>query len=678
MKTTEENPSLYHYTLIFSICLVVIEVVGGLWYSPIAWGINLFHFLPIPYLILFVLLSIGGIYLSRTGKLDNLIKSGSLTMEKKPFFFLGVTIAIFIAIAYLLRIEVPLLGDSFLLVNNYVHTFDGSHDLNITREPLALLYFYWMMNALGTTVYPAVKNAFLAGELLLGAAVIVMGYYLARELFDAAEKRFLFFLFLLLLPSMQLFFGYVEIYSVVVFSLMPFLLAAVLYHKKKASFIFVCLSYYLLLATHIIAIVISPALLYLGYLEWKQNGVGKILLAITSGVLFIGAVYLMLDGHTDRVFPDEPYAHYLWFFPVNDGSQAFTLFSPYHFLELGNLLLLSAPFGLFFAGIFIIRERRLFIANPMNIFFTLATIFFLGFLFVAKFDLGTAKDWDVTAPWLLMVQLYLAYLLLQYSGKGAVKIFTLILPMLLLHSAHWFILNASVDPPIARAESLFDDRIDSRNASFNGTLHLSKYYYLNGDLETTVILWKKFNAIYPDFPTGYENLIVACMATHGKYDSLADESFHKWMEADPSNASVREKYIGFCITAADRQTAANNPRGAGGYYLKAVIADTTSVKAFNYLGKFYALNNQIDEAISCFAKTVSLEPKYFGGFMNLGVLYSRKGDYQNAVQNYRQVIALDSTRGEAYDSLAGLLSRNHEKEKAAEILRLKEKKAVTK
>lgn len=671
VSKASDNFTLLRAAMMFSAVLVAIESVASIWYSPIWWGINIMHFLPPPWLILYILLSLAAIIAGRSTVFDRALAGGASLFDRRPVILVGATIALFVGAAYLLRVGAPLLGDSFVLINNYRYTFDGSHRLNITREPLALIYFYLVGCVLPSDTFRALRDVFLHGEILLGIAVIIMNFFLVREFVQDAGKRFLLFLFLLVLPSMQLFWGYIEIYSVVVFSLTLFLLVALRYWNGKTSFPPVCAVYYLLFATHIVAVILLPAMAWLGYQEWKRNRLKHIFIGIGLVLLLFGASYAALGGHLNYVLPEENNTHYLSPFPVNDGWQAYTLFSGAHFIEFTNQILLVAPFLAFFIGAILMLDKRVFIASPRNIFLSLAALFPLLFLFIAKFDLGMSNDWDVTAPWILLAQLAITAMFLQVSRAGPGRSFVFIIAITLLHSAHWFGLNSTVEPAIDREKSLFETGFFSPQATYLATMHLTGYYYNSGNPEECIAIWEKYTKENPSTANGFENLISGYYNAPDTPDTLIDDAYYHWIETTHSARRVVSGYVSFCLNAANKRITKNDTIKAAYFYRRALQYDSMSYVAYNNLAKFENDRGNRRIAIELLKKSVAANPDYVEGWMNLGSVAFITGEYTTAARAYNRAIEKDSGKEVAYTYLSTTYREMHDDAKAQAILALR-------
>ncbi|MFI5252216.1 MAG: tetratricopeptide repeat protein [Bacteroidota bacterium] len=669
LKSVTPSKNILWGAVLFSILLVGSKVIAGIWVSPLAWGIDFGSYLPSYFLIAYCLFSIIVISLIKYVDFEKLLSAASTWMEKKPRQFIGSSILLFIAVAFVFRIQTPLLGDSFVLVNNYTNTFKGGHQLYIVREPLAIIYYYVIMGALGTYTYPALTWAFFSGEMLLGSLFIMLVYGIVKEIALQPKERFLLYLFLLLLPSTELFFGYVEVYAVVLFSLSLLIYAALRFLNGKLHFLLLVASYYLLVCVHMVAIIMFPAIVYLGWLEFQKNGWKNII--IGAGIGFAGLL-LLIFGATEtfrRVLPENDQPHYLSLFPIHDDYNAYTLFSPYHFSEIGNLLLLVCPFAIFFTVIALFGKKKNLINSAQKKFFLLSAAGVLAFILIAKFELAMSKDWDVSTPWLFLLQCYGAIVFLQLEYGDKIKAFVLILLVSVCHSLLWYTLNSTVEPNINRVSSLRDNRVFSREANFLATMHLARYNYLNGNRKATTELWEQFTKEFPDYSKGYYHLITVYADNKTEDPAKVERALQQWVKIDPANKTARDTYISLCFGKIDQTLSLKDTAGAEKYYKKILELDSTNTKAYNNMANLYGSAGRLREAIPLYETAIKIDSNYLNAYNNLAKTYVRAGDYRLAISLLQKIVSKDSTYIEGYKIMANLYYMVGDRDKSLEMRR---------
>ncbi|MFH2143777.1 MAG: tetratricopeptide repeat protein [Bacteroidota bacterium] len=89
---------------------------------------------------------------------------------------------------------------------------------------------------------------------------------------------------------------------------------------------------------------------------------------------------------------------------------------------------------------------------------------------------------------------------------------------------------------------------------------------------------------------------------------------------------------------------------------------------WNYIALIYSdYFHDYDNAAKYFKKTVSVNPDYDVGFMNLGFAYEKQKEYQLAIDNYRKAIELNDTLMQAKYNLSNVLAINGNIEEAIKI-----------
>src|SRR6266581_1316108 len=140
--------------------LICLHTIGFFYPGSLNWGYHFLGFLPPLYITVYIIVAVGCLWFSLTGKTEGLISVLANFMVKKPGQFLALLIAIFTIVAVALKISAPLLGDSFYLVKNYADAFRGMAPLYPRNEPLATYYFSVILNVLGSSTYAQFMRGF--------------------------------------------------------------------------------------------------------------------------------------------------------------------------------------------------------------------------------------------------------------------------------------------------------------------------------------------------------------------------------------------------------------------------------------------------------------------------------------------------------------------------------------
>jgi len=82
---------------------------------------------------------------------------------------------------------------------------------------------------------------------------------------------------------------------------------------------------------------------------------------------------------------------------------------------------------------------------------------------------------------------------------------------------------------------------------------------------------------------------------------------------------------------------------AKGFYKKALMLDSNSVKALNDLGVVCMQGRDYAEAQESFEHAIQREPDYVDAYYNLACLYALKGEKIRGLTNLKKAISLDSS-----------------------------------
>ncbi len=640
-------------TLIFSIVLIVFNIGGYFFPTALTWGFHFLGFLSPVYFFLYILLAFILILFSYKGKFEHLVEWITAIFKEKPFLFICGTVTIFIISALVFQIKVPLLGDSFLIIKILDSAHQGEKMLaGLYREPLSIAYFYFFIKLFLASNVPDMLDAFLTSEILLGIGFIVISFFIVNNIIKDPHIQMLSFIFLLSAQYMQLFFGYVEVYSVVLFCLSLFILVTVLTLNQKIPFYLFLPTFSILVYAHYLSLMFIFAVIYLCYREYKNHGIKNILIGLGL-IAFITLIILIpIKFEYTRLIPRIPHAHYLSLWETTDGFQAYTLFSGYHLINLFNLFIQQSPFALFIVGFLLLLERKSVLSSTINKFFIFCIIPLLGFLLVVKFDLGMPKDWDIAAPFFLIVNIFAILLLSESQIKEKLKIYTLLTSTTILLSLPWFQLNSTVEPNIKRIKTIMDSRIMAISGYYQTIFHLSMYYFNNREIDNLINEWQEYVNRYPGDGRGYEKLARAYWELGEQaYDSIAS-TYENWIAIDPDLEKPKKQYSNFCLIAGNSSLNQDDITKAAKYFRKAIDMNPLSSGAYNNLGLIFETQNQLDSAISLFHMALKLDSTYARAAKNLGDVYLRKGNTILAIEFYQKAIRLAPDYMNALENLA--------------------------
>lgn len=645
------NSSALRTTIFFSGGLAALHILGALFPTIFTWGFHFLGFLPRSFLIIYLLLIITGIAYIAKGYCEPLVSNLSLFMDRKPLAFLAIAVGAFIAFAVILRVKVPLLGDSFLVVKIYSKAASGMDALPASHQPLTQHYFYLFTKLLESFDYPALLNAFLVAELLLGIGFITVTYYVVRNLFDSAAYRCISFLLLLVLPYIELFFGYVEMYAVILLVLAAYVLVGILYLREKIHFALVPLSFAVLLLSHYLNALILPSLLYLGFVEYKRHRLKHLAASVGALLGFVAIGITVVNFNFEKFIPPYNGAPILTITPSDNIFQAYTLLSPYHFVDLLNLAILLWPSALFLIGMAFARRRASLFNSDFTRFLAAVAAPSVAFVLAARFDIPMAQDWDVSASsayTLTLLALVVASTSLQGSHSRILSMLTLVT---FLNSAAWLYLNSTVEPNINRVRQFIDKRISSHDGCYQSTFHLGEYYIRTGDAKNIAEISEQFIRMYPGDKRGYSNYTLYLLQFGKPMDVKINGIFENWLALDSTNIDARTQFSNFHYDVGQRSYRDGSFHEAMDHFRKALILMPDFAEGYNSLGIVYRKTGNDDSAQVYYLKAIALDRSNAHAYINLGNLYDDRGMTDSAVERYRQAIRIQPNMPSAYYNL---------------------------
>ena len=266
--------------------------------------------------------------------------------------------------------------------------------------------------------------------------------------------------------AMQLFFGYVENYTLISLGLLITLFLAWRALRGELPLLWPVLALALTNSFHPSTVFLWPGMGLLAWLCWRRQHTPIITLLWQALVppLLVGAGVLALMDSGQHGLPallgaDRPGGgDGVWFVPLYETStewQHYTMFSAAHLLDWSNEHLLISPFGLPLCILILIAARRfrldLFATLPEKdyaLFLGVMAASYLLLTWLWNPDYGGRKDWDLFAPSAFVYTLLAGYLLVRaLHDRGRLKEAGLFaIAVSLLHSAAWVWTNTHYLP----------------------------------------------------------------------------------------------------------------------------------------------------------------------------------------------------------------------------------------
>ncbi len=307
-----------------------------------------------------------------------------------------------------------------------------------------------------------VDTVYAAVSVLCGVAFVFLTLVWAHETGQSTAERTLLAGLVLTGGGMELFFGYVENYTIISLGVLAFLYFGWRTLKNETPLWVPAAVLSLTNAFHPSTMVLWGAMAYLLWRKWRGGlPLWQLLQSALLPPLLVGSAVLSLmeiGNHGLAAFlgDDRPGGgDHIWFVPltlaVPTEWQRYAMFSAAHFADWGNEMLLTAPLGIFaLAGAVPVlwrKWRRL--DAPIRAgmaFFALAAFGYLLLTWVWNADYGMRKDWDLFSPAAITVNMLAAVLwvnLLRGDDGAAGESALIVWAVGGLHTLAWVLSNVA-------------------------------------------------------------------------------------------------------------------------------------------------------------------------------------------------------------------------------------------
>jgi tetratricopeptide (TPR) repeat protein len=530
---------------------------------------------------------------------------------------------------WLFRVKTYLLGDSFLRAREINQGLEFSF-----TAPLDFLIHLGVVRFLGWDAFFTYAVLSVLGGVLFLFLVFLLGDILGRD----GRERALIFLVVLCMGATQLFFGYVESYTLLYVAMTAYLFFSLGYLMDRSGLVFPILSFLLCLGLHLSALSLLPSLLYLIFAKRRGIDLSRILLSF--GLVILVGLGLFLLGSYD---PEARGLSYFLIHPLGAGEVFYSLFSGSHLLDIINHQLLVSPVGLLLVltGLLAFPKRSsrdgaigflvlvsvctlgyaLVVDPKLGGFLVLVSVCTLGYALVVDPKLGYARDWDLFAFSGLGYTLLGLYLFLRYVKglrKEALRYATIgLIFTSLVSTIPWIYVNSTDAKAVARFEHLLD--LDKRR-SHTGRETLAIHYNMKGEREKEIEQWRKAIAFTQN--ARYINNLASVYYEMQRYD-LALRYLDRSLEVDPvyhyTHFSRGEVLIH--LSRYDEAIAE---------FKKAIELKPDRIEYYRNLGANLANLGRNREAVEVLQEGLKEDPDYFPFYRDLGYTYYNLGDYAQA------------------------------------------------
>jgi hypothetical protein len=417
--------------------VVGLHLVAGWLPEESAWSVWPYTVLPLP--VAFGA-AFGVLLLTITPVNDTVRRLGRslwdrLPAKSRPRRWFALVALLSGCLFWLLRIRHLGWGDAAFIVKALEYTGEDRPIWTIYnwQSPLTIFLHARLWLLLNPVLDIGVDALYAITSVLSGIAFVYVLLHLADQLGRDTLEKWLIFGMVTTTGAMQLFFGYVENYTIMSAGLMLTLYLSVRCLRGPLNLAWPSTALAMTNAFHPSTIVMWPAMFFMAW--WKareQRGAEEARLRIWGAlvapplVVFIAlALFMTLGGHgiTALLSNDRPGgADGIPFVPLDEVKtpwQHYTMFSLAHLLDWANEHFLISPFGFFLLayGLIAGARRASSIASLYRDpwergtlgFLIIASAAYLAWTFVWNPDYGGRKDWDLFAPSAFVYTLLASY-----------------------------------------------------------------------------------------------------------------------------------------------------------------------------------------------------------------------------------------------------------------------------
>ena len=642
------------------------------------WGFHHWMFFPLPVRILFffgILICVPQVNRYIVQRISPAVSNLSSRIERVNKYSVATFLACFsFVIFWFLRSRTHFLGDGYIRIrsitvgNKFIWAEPLDSHLHYTVYTILNSSFGWTAD-----VTYALVSCFI-GSLFVFVAVLG-SYFLAKDF----SRRVFIFLSLSFMGSVQLFFGYVEDYTLLLFVIFVYILISILYLRKGCSIFFPSFVLSIAICTHTSAMIFVPSLLYLLLRKvqkdqsWKHYMVslGKMLVGfmipITLLLFRVHHVGFSLDNFREAFTEGS---HILPLVGNTDSPEAFPygLFSLTHFLSMVNEILLLAPIG-FIIGIthIFIKRRKKDSGDHVPLFLLGLTVLCCVYLFLLKPDKGASRDWDLFAMCSIPWTMYGVYLFINYSlnKEKFLRIALILITVGFLHTFPWILVNAAEKTSLERFDTLIENDNSLDNIALADAYDELSTFYAKRNMQSERIFYCEKAA--KALPTSrYNNNLGAAYVDNAMYNQAI--SVLKKIDDSTPYAADAHYNMGLAYTKLDRLHEAvsenqkaieMNPRNAKAYHnlahallrmnklrqalsalKKADQLNPNDLSTIYNIGVAYLHLEEMQEAIPYFQKALQLNPNHPGSHFNLGVISFKLNKFQDALRKFQRVSQL--------------------------------------
>jgi len=666
--------------------ILILSHVVTMYLAPAyMWGIHFYHFYPVWIGWILVLVSLAimipgiGEFLYR--KFETLAqkikKPLASTGQNKTFFILSF---LSLPIFWIFRSKLHLLGDGYFRITDLP---EGRLHLQEWLDAFIHLVVYRVMVKLIPNWTPEITYSIIS--VLCGGVFVFLALKLSVLLGKTGLGKVLIFFSLISLGSIQLFFGYVESYSILQVVLLAYILFSVMYLMRRVNVFPALIAFLVSIGLHVTSLVFVPSFVYLliktGRSHSREKGSAAeakskpLILAglILASCLVVFWVYVVATGL-------EKTGKGIFILPlVATDSYPFGMFSLAHISEFANQLLLLSPLGISLIVFFLFSKIKFKdFKDRLTNFLILATSFALVYLFVFNFTLGSA-DWDLMSMPAPFIGLLGILLFLRWCEKPAADRSR--------QTADQY--PSDTDKPKPEKTPMTGSRIGKRFGVWGvifiwfSLFHTVPWIMINAHNQRSLdrYLLIQENDPHPVDETSYNLFKIARILNGAGLGDEVEGMYRRAIERNPrdtvsyynlANCYNRRREFDQATGVLDTllKMAPVYPKAdwlmgsihvkkgdhaqALPYMEKAVPFFQHRLDFLYQLWAAYRSTDQDTQAVACAEKMIRLDPDYRDAYHLLALASVGLGDFQTAKQAWERVLTINPNDSTAIRNLRGL------------------------
>ncbi len=473
---------------LIAVLYLLLHLIAVFTYSPLLWGIDSWAYYNYFSVMLFLFAGLIFIVPGIRQKTASILKKYERSASRIPFWLL-ITISAIIML--LLSQDTYFLGDGLLRISDTERGifFSGA-------EPMDTFIHNTLYYGINALIFDD-RAEWFSGELIYRLISILCGillifsirkYYTSRIEDKSNGDALIMGLVLFTAGFAQLFFGYVESYTVLALVFVLYLFATISMLREKHSSYKPSFYFAFGIILHPVAALLFPSLVY-SYSKLPGNRKKDLIIKVLA-VPFVFVALLLLVFNWGGLSPAgilRAYSEKSRLLPVFTNEEYYGILSLEHFIDIINQILLVFPALI---ALPLLKAKNSGIPGAVNTFLLLCTLLMFIPLVIMKPELGFARDWDLFTLFAVPLSVLAAIVLINQKENRFMKSM-MVIGISLVHSLPWIYLNSDGLMSAKRAENLASTEHWAGYAKSLLYNDLSRYYYNKKNLEKALELSEK-------------------------------------------------------------------------------------------------------------------------------------------------------------------------------------------